>query len=95
MGMMVEARAAHRGSHTGGEGTTGQSYHPIAENCSSAGSELSRARAASYWSEYYRNVVFNQTEVPGVRALAALGGLALHSSRSAVDRTSMLRSMGS
>jgi hypothetical protein len=42
--------------------------------------ELSRARAASYWSQYYRNVVFNQAEFPGVRALTALGGLALHSS---------------
>jgi hypothetical protein len=41
--------------------------------------ELSRARACSYWSEYYRLVVFNQAEFPGVRALAALGRLARQS----------------
>lgn len=41
--------------------------------------ELSRARAASYWSEYYRHQVFNQAEFPGVRTLNTLGKLALHS----------------
>jgi hypothetical protein len=38
--------------------------------------ELSRARAASYWSEYYRDVVFKQAEFPGVRAFNTLGKLA-------------------
>ena len=41
--------------------------------------ELSRARAASYWSEYYRHEVFNQAEFPGVRTLTTLGKLALQS----------------
>jgi hypothetical protein len=38
--------------------------------------ELSRARAASYWGEYYRHVVINHAEFPSVRALAVLGRLA-------------------
>lgn len=41
--------------------------------------ELSRARASSYWSEYYRNEVFQQADFPSVRTLATLSKLALQS----------------
>ena len=41
--------------------------------------ELSRARASSYWSEYYRNDVSKQADFPGLRTLDTLSKLALQS----------------
>lgn len=39
--------------------------------------ELSRARATSYWNEYYRNEVSNQGDFPSLRALDTLSRLTL------------------